>query len=124
MARYSGRGLWGLVSRHVSSARLSRHARLRFRQLPDRGGHIRPRGKRRHQVLDGALALVARRIEDLTLILRRQVRGQQPDGGQRQSSLSQQIEQDGKAPRGARCLDTAVRRVFGEVQDFGAVGEE
>ena len=59
------------------------------RQFANRRCHRRLRSQSSNQVLHVALALVARRLEDLDVILRRQVRRQQTDGRQRDRAVCQ-----------------------------------
>ena len=70
------------------------------------------------------LTFVARRVEDLAVILRRQVRRQQTNRGQGDRPVGQQRQDDRKLPRNASGLDASIGGVLGEAEDLRAVGEE
>jgi hypothetical protein len=59
-------------------------------------------------MLDVALALVPRTLEDIGMIGIGQVRRQQCDRGQRERTSGQQLQDNRKAPRGPRSLDPSV----------------
>jgi hypothetical protein len=57
------------------------------------------------------------------MILRRQMRRQQPHRGQGDRALLEQLEDQRVPARGSRGLDAVIGRPFGEVQHLGAVIE-
>jgi len=67
---------------------------------------------------------VSRGIKQREMVRRGQMRPQQPDRRQRGRAVPQALEEHRKLPRRACRLDAVIRRVFGEVQDGRAVGEQ
>jgi hypothetical protein len=58
------------------------------------------------------------------VILRREVRPQQADGGQAQGARSQEIEDQREAPTGPRGIDAVASGIFGKPKSLGAITEE
>ena len=58
------------------------------------------------------------------MIVRRQVRRQQTDGGQRDRPSREEIEDHRKAPRRAGCFDPPIRGVLREMKDLRAISKE
>ena len=58
------------------------------------------------------------------MVLRREVRCQQADGGQAQGARSQQIEDQWEAPAGPSGLDAVAGGILGEPKGLGAITEE
>jgi hypothetical protein len=73
---------------------------------------------------DLAFALVPRRIEKVSMVSEREMRRQHRDRGQGNFAGGEALENERKPPGRARSLDPAVGRVFGQVQDLGAVREQ
>ena len=80
--------------------------------------------QRGNKALDLALALVPRPREQLAMIVGCQMRSQQSDRGQRDRTLSNQVENDGKTCRHPRCLNAVIGGVLREVQRLRAIGEQ
>ena len=93
-------------------------------QLPDRRRNGRQGTKRCNEFLDLPLPLVACQREHVLMICRRQVRRQQPDGGQRYGPLIERREDCGEAACRAGSLDAVIGGTLGEVQRVRAVGEQ
>lgn len=94
------------------------------RQLANRRGNCGLRAKARNQFLDLALAPVPGGIEDLAMVLGREVRPQQTDRSHRERAVGEQLEDDGITPRRPRGLHTKVSGIVGEAQHLRAVGEQ
>ena len=77
----------------------------------------------RAAVFDLPLALVRRFAKDVTVILLRQMRRQEPDGAQMDPSVGEEGQDHWKPSRRARRFDPVVRGVLGEVQNLRAVRE-
>lgn len=75
----------------------------------------------RHQLLYLALRLVTNGIEHACAILGREMRRQQPHRRERQRPIVEPLENERELTGG---FDPSIRRVFGETQHLGAVGEE
>jgi hypothetical protein len=93
------------------------------RQSANRGRHVRLRPQCSHHALNLALALMSRCFEYATIVVGGEVRTEQRDRGERQRSLREPLQDNWKAPSGARRFDTAIGRVLREVQHLRAIGE-
>ena len=82
------------------------------------------RMKRRNLLLDRASGLVLRRIQQLLMIVSREVIRQQADRGQRDRSVRKPIENDREISRRARGLDASVCGMLREAQTARAVCEQ
>ncbi|TMA31998.1 MAG: hypothetical protein E6J88_03055 [Deltaproteobacteria bacterium] len=78
----------------------------------------------RDQLFDGALRLPRRTSEDLFAILRGQMRHEQAQAGEVDSTRSQGIYHRRQPPRGARDEDAAVSGILGECELADAKCEE
>ena len=75
------------------------------------------------QFLDRALALVAGQVEQLDVVCRREVRGEQLDAGQVDLAAAHSVQDGRIRPGRTGRLDPVVGRRLREVQDPGAVRE-
>jgi hypothetical protein len=62
--------------------------------------------------------------EHIDVIRFRQVRGHQAERRQREVATAQHLEQDWESSSRSRRFDPAIRSVFGEMKDGGAVDEQ
>jgi hypothetical protein len=76
--------------------------------------------KRGNQLLDLALALVAREIDQMVMIVWREMRRQQADRRECHVACFEPLEQDWISTRRAGGLDSAIGRVLGQVEHLRA----
>jgi hypothetical protein len=77
----------------------------------------------RDNVLDLSFALVGCLAKNVGVILRCEMRRQEPDGTEMDPPICEQRQYHRKPPRRARSFDAVVRRMLGEMQDLSAVRE-
>src|SRR5262245_15747450 len=75
-------------------------------------------------MLDLSLALVPRHVDEVLMVLRREMRREQADRREREVACFEPHEQDWIATRGASSLDPAIGGVLGQAQHLGAVGKQ
>jgi hypothetical protein len=110
-----------------------RPTRKRYRRLSYRGTtrdlshgarEVGPRRQLGNQGFDLTSPPAPCSCEDRLVVLRREVRCQQADGGQAQGAGSQQIEDQREAPAGPSGVDTVAGGILGEPKGLGAIAEE
>src|SRR4029453_11034796 len=79
---------------------------------------------RSHEELDVTLALVPRTVDQLSIVVDREVWSEESHRGERQGANFHCDEYLRKAPRSTRRLDPVVRGTFGEMEHLRAVGEQ
>ena len=95
-----------------------------FRQLAKYRRHVGLRSKGRHDVFYFALPSMTDPRQDVEVIRLRQEWGHQAKRGQREVTIAEHLEQHWKSSSRARRFDPAIRSVFGEMNDSGAVDEQ
>ena len=96
----------------------------RGRQLAHRRRHRRLRAQACHEVLHSALALVTRLVQHVATIGRREVRREESDGGERQGTIGQQVQNIRELARSPGGFDPSIGGMFRQVKRLRAVGEE
>ena len=92
--------------------------------LPHGARQVGSRRQLGNQRFDLAPRLVPGPCEDGLVVLRREVRPQQTDGGQAQRARSQEIEDQREAPAGPSGLDAVAGGILGEPKGLRAIAEE
>ena len=95
-----------------------------LRNPPDRSLDVRSRKTLRDQQLHLALVEVGGRVEKVAVVLRGQVRRQQPHGGQVHGTFREGVEHGWKPPSRTSRLEAVVGLVLRKVERLAAVGEQ
>ena len=97
---------------------------LRDRELANGSGRIGPGGEPGDDRFDFRPSLPASRLENRAVVVRREMRSQQPDGCEADIALGEQFEDHRESPGGSGHLDAVVGFALGERQRVTAVHEE